>query len=72
MSHYTVKPCREIFHRCGYEVQIYNSNGSVRSIAFRVHGTDRMFSDTAPVRFWGNDGRKVRAEAIRWAKSQIN
>ncbi len=61
---YTIKRCRAYFTRCGYEVRLFNSNGS-------PHARLLCMSDSDPIRFWGTDGRKVRGEAVRFARDYI-
>ena len=72
---YTITKCRTVFTRCGYAVQLLNNDGTpyTRLLQIRDSTTDRIrkdlrFPDSGPVYFFGNDGRKVRADAIAFAK----
>lgn len=66
---YTIKRCRSYFTRCGYVVRLFNDDGTPHARLLRVEGSCCLFPDRAPIYFYGNDGRKVRAEAIAFAKS---
>lgn len=73
---YTLTRCRSYFTRCGYAVQLLNDDSSpyVRLLdivdrdSFR-HRTPRRMPDSGPVFFYGNDGRKVRSDAIAFART---
>lgn len=80
--HYTVTPIRSVFTRRGYKVQLFNDDGSpvTRYLPVLNHdgskvkgefGRPVIHSTTDPATFFGNDGRTVRAEAVAWAKAQI-
>ena len=60
---YTIRRCRAWFCRVGYQVDIYNADGTRHARTLRYAGTFINAIDRDPVRFWGNDGRTVRAEA---------
>jgi hypothetical protein len=66
---YTLEPIRSCFTRRGYAVTLYNDDGSPHSRPLRVEGTRRYIYDNTPATFFGNDGRKVRAEAMAFLRS---
>ncbi len=66
---YTIKPIRTYFTRRGYAVQLFNDDGTAYTRLLRVEGTRNFIPDSGPVRFYGNDGRKVRAEAMTFVRS---
>ena len=74
---YSIKPCRAVFTRRGYQVELFR-DGKPFIPWLPVYDTLNMRSQRTrfapcpmPVTFFGNDGRKVRSEAVRWAKEQI-
>jgi hypothetical protein len=75
MTKYTITKCRAVFTRCGYAVQLLNDDGTPYTRYLTVEGAKSSwgamarFGDSAPAFFFGNDGRKVRAEAIAFAKT---
>lgn len=73
---YTLTKVRAVFTRCGYAVQLLNDDGAPYTRLLDIDDVDGFrvrtalrFPDSGPVRFYGNDGRKVRAEAIAFARS---
>ncbi len=65
---YTIARCRAYFTRCGYQVSLWNADGSPHAVTLRFEHTCNTMQDAGPFRFYGNDGRKVRGEAISWAR----
>ena len=65
---YTISRVRTSFTRVGYAVSIFNADGSPYPIPLRMAHSPHIWRDPAPVRFYGDDGRKVRAEAVAFAK----
>lgn len=68
------------FTRCGYSVQLLNDDGSPLTRLLLACNSDGSpvrgefgrkvwVPESGPANFYGNDGRKVRAEAIAFAKS---
>lgn len=67
---YTIEPIRAVFTRRGYAVTLFNDDGTRHRRPLRVEGKRSCYVyDDAPVKFYGNDGRKVRAEAMRFVRS---
>jgi hypothetical protein len=73
MKTYTLRRIRTGFVRVGYELVIYKADGTLESIPLRVWGTPNYpkvyHYDSGPFRFYGDDGRKVRADALAFARS---
>lgn len=65
---YTITRCRSYFTRCGYEVRIFDDDGTPHTRLVPVEGQRTLFPDKEPLYFYGNDGRTVRAEAIAFVK----
>ena len=66
---YTIKPIRAYFTRRGYAVEIFDEAGAPYAPWLPVQGyRNRYMPCPMPATFFGDDGRKVRAEAIAWAK----
>lgn len=75
MLTYTLHPCRSAFTRRGYELTILE-DGKPYPRALKIeypkgkrYCDPSFFIDNTPLRFYGNDGRTVRAEAVAHAKS---
>ena len=68
---YTLHRCRAYFTRVGYELRLFNADGTPYTRLLSIVGRDPRvkFPDSDPIRFWGNDGRKVRAEALACARA---
>jgi hypothetical protein len=69
MTQYTLTKCRAVFTRCGYAVQLLNDDGTSYMRLLNTGVPYRWFPDSGPVHFFGNDGRKVRSEAIAFVKA---
>ena len=69
MPTYTIRPIRSVFTRKGYELRILNDDGTPFVRLLDIEGHPRLkFPDSSPIYFYGDDGRKVRAEAIAEAR----
>ena len=66
---YTIKRIRSHFTRCGYAVQLFDSNGECHTRLLQVERSPHFVPDDGPARFYGDDGRSVRAEAVAFARS---
>jgi hypothetical protein len=77
---YTIEPVRSYFSRRGYAVHLYDDDGTrvahwlpcVDEHGSQLrgeYGRPIMGKGDNPVRFYGHDGRKVRAEAIAFARA---
>ena len=77
-ARYEIKRCRSVFTRCGYAVSLFDTEGKPFTPWLPVYGALDMRSQRTsympcpmPATFFGDDGRKVRAEAIRWAREHM-
>jgi hypothetical protein len=69
---YELKRIRSHFTRYGIEAVVYDDAGNVARRRVRVVNDPVGFiCDESRLRFYGNDGRRVRAQAVQWAKDQI-
>lgn len=69
---YKITRLRSWFTRYGCVAQLFNADGSPHVEYLPVAGQPGLRCPWDSGRtFWGSDGRKVRAEAVAWARSQI-
>jgi hypothetical protein len=64
---YTIERIRARFTRAGYRLRFFNPDGSRRFIWYR----GAPMGEASEV-FFGDDGRSVRADAVRFAKGAIS
>ncbi len=73
---FTIKPYPAVFTRRGYTVEMFYDDGTPYTPWLPVQGAflsqrARFAPCPMPAIFFGNDGRKVRAEAVAWAKEMM-
>lgn len=77
-ARYEITKVQAYFTRCGYAVRLFNADDTAYvpwlpiagSLNMRLQYT-RFAPCPMPATFYGNDGRKVRAEAIQFAKEYV-
>lgn len=69
---YHLQRIRTAFTRVGYRVRLYDEGGNLALRRVEVRDAGYRFMGyticDGPMTFFGDDGRKVRAEALAWAR----